>query len=297
MKEWLKKYWWLLVIIILLLFLPLFINCCYYMKSDCSALHEPSAWTSFWASYLSSIASFVMVFMTWRTIKQSKEQSEANRIANEAANEENRKANKEENEKNYQLQLKVMRYQQESQKLATIRTAVVEHLLAYNFNDIELVINKMAINPIEAHMIMKDLYDRIARTNIAINILMPQKSTGTNWNTFIKAKGEFLEKYRTILADIQLLILTKIKYGILTIENVRAELPQYQYKISSIMNNLIATFHPHIYDFSAQPFTFEKDFITQYIKSIPNISGDIQKASQAFIIAEENKVNTILERE
>lgn len=69
-----KKYWWLLIIVIVLLFLPLLINLCYYLESDCSALHAPSAWTSFWATYLAAIASFAMVVITYQTLKHSRRQ-------------------------------------------------------------------------------------------------------------------------------------------------------------------------------------------------------------------------------
>lgn len=74
MKVLLKKYWWLLIIVILLLFLPLLVNLCYYWESDCSALHAPSAWTSFWATYLAAIASFAMVVITYQTLKQNRQQ-------------------------------------------------------------------------------------------------------------------------------------------------------------------------------------------------------------------------------
>ena len=74
MKEWLKKYWSILAMVVFLLVLPLLINLCYRLESDCSELHAPSAWATFWATYLSAIASFVMVFATWWTLKQNKDQ-------------------------------------------------------------------------------------------------------------------------------------------------------------------------------------------------------------------------------
>lgn len=70
--EWFKKYWW--VIIIGLLILPLLINACYLLESDCSILHTPSAWATFWATYLAAIASFAMVLATWWTLKQNSKQ-------------------------------------------------------------------------------------------------------------------------------------------------------------------------------------------------------------------------------
>ena len=77
MKEWLKKYWSILAMVVFLLVLPLLINLCYRLESDCSELHTPSAWATFWATYLAAIASFAMVFITWLTLKKNKEQNDA----------------------------------------------------------------------------------------------------------------------------------------------------------------------------------------------------------------------------
>jgi hypothetical protein len=77
MKEWLKKYWSILAMVVFLLVLPLLINLCYRLESDCSELHAPSAWATFWATYLAAIASFAMVFITWLTLKKNKEQNDA----------------------------------------------------------------------------------------------------------------------------------------------------------------------------------------------------------------------------
>lgn len=75
--EWLKKYWSILAMVVFLLVLPLLINLCYRLESDCSELHAPSAWATFWATYLAAIASFAMVFITWLTLKKNKEQNDA----------------------------------------------------------------------------------------------------------------------------------------------------------------------------------------------------------------------------
>lgn len=72
--EWLKKYWSILAMVVFLLVLPLLINLCYRLESDCSELHAPSAWATFWATYLSAIASFAMIFFTWRTLKEMQRQ-------------------------------------------------------------------------------------------------------------------------------------------------------------------------------------------------------------------------------
>lgn len=75
--EWIKKYWAILAMVVFLLVLPLLINLCYRLESDCSELHAPSAWATFWATYLAAIASFAMVFITWLTLKKNKEQNDA----------------------------------------------------------------------------------------------------------------------------------------------------------------------------------------------------------------------------
>lgn len=75
--KWIKTYWLILAMVVFLLILPLQINLCYRLESDCSELHAPSAWATFWATYLAAIASFAMVFITWLTLKKNKEQNDA----------------------------------------------------------------------------------------------------------------------------------------------------------------------------------------------------------------------------
>ncbi len=72
--KWLKKYWSILAMVVFLLVLPLLINLCYRLESDCSELHAPSAWATFWATYLAAIASFAMIFFTWRTLREMQRQ-------------------------------------------------------------------------------------------------------------------------------------------------------------------------------------------------------------------------------
>ena len=150
--EWIKKHIALIIAIVLIiaLILPLGINALYLISTDCEVLHKPSEWTMFWGSYLGAIISAGVAFIILHIQRKD----------NEKDNNDNRENNKTQNEANRQLQLNIMRYQQEIHWLDNFRSASLEYCHAFNNNDVVLVTNLMWENPKDAFKILKTLYDK-----------------------------------------------------------------------------------------------------------------------------------------
>ena len=202
MIEYIEKYWKITLVILvgILLLLPTIINSLYLFNAWHYIFEEPSKWSAFWATYLSSIASFAMVFMTWKTIKQSKEQTESNKIDNEKANKENRQANKEENEKNRQLQLRVLKHQQETQWLNDFRKAGLDYIQIYSTNDLINVANMMLRNPLDVSNLLKKLFDREILNETQFAYFYKKDDRIDKLNEALKIH---YNKYDIVLRDIQ----------------------------------------------------------------------------------------------
>ena len=101
MINFLKKYWYWVLLILLA---PIAINFILLIPVFLPIAGDDKTWLAFWGSYSSAlITSMITLFVLYRQLMQ-----------NQKENEENRKTNKEENEKNRQLQLRVLKHQQET---------------------------------------------------------------------------------------------------------------------------------------------------------------------------------------
>lgn len=169
--EWIKKHTTLLVVIIIAfaLVLPICINALYLVNTDCEILHKPSEWTTFWGSYLGAIISAGVAFAILHIQRKD----------NEEDNKNNRENNKTQNEANRQLQLNIMRYQQEIHWLDNFRSASLEYCHAFNNNDVVLVTNLMWENPKDAFKILKTLYDKLGASEAHFSFLCKNDDKGS----------------------------------------------------------------------------------------------------------------------
>lgn len=190
--EWIKKHTTLLVVIIIAfaLVLPICINALYLVNTDCEILHKPSEWTTFWGSYLGAIISAGVAFAILHIQRKD----------NEEDNKNNRENNKTQNEANRQLQLNIMRYQQEIHWLDNFRSASLEYCNALNHNDIVLISNIIWDYPNDAFNMLKPLFDRIIETNTKLSFVRKQD---TKANELAKYIDDIYIAYKQTLNDLQ----------------------------------------------------------------------------------------------
>lgn len=194
--EWIKKHTTLLVVIIIAfaLVLPICINALYLVNTDCEILHKPSEWTTFWGSYLGAIISAGVAFAILHIQRKD----------NEEDNKNNRENNKTQNEANRQLQLNIMRYQQEIHWLDNFRSASLEYCHAFNNNDVVLVTNLMWENPKDAFKILKTLYDKLGASEAHFSFLCKNDDKGSILKSDV-FKTHLL--HQQLLDDIQWVVL------------------------------------------------------------------------------------------
>lgn len=194
--EWIKKHIALIIAIVLIiaLILPLGINALYLISTDCEVLHKPSEWTMFWGSYLGAIISAGVAFIILHIQRKD----------NEKDNNDNRKNNKTQNEANRQLQLNIMRYQQEIHWLDNFRSASLEYCHAFNNNDVVLVTNLMWENPKDAFKILKTLYDKLGASEAHFSFLCKNDDKGSILKSDV-LKTHLL--HQQLLDDIQWVVL------------------------------------------------------------------------------------------
>lgn len=151
-------------------------------------------WLTFWGSYLGAIISAGVAFAILHIQRKD----------NEKDNKNNRENNKAQNEANRQLQLNIMRYQQEIHWLDNFRSASLEYCHAFNNNDVVLVTNLMWENPKDAFKILKTLYDKLGASEAHFSFLCKNDDKGSILKSDV-FKTHLL--HQQLLDDIQWVVL------------------------------------------------------------------------------------------
>lgn len=93
-KKWWQILWWSLFLVCALLF-PVVLNVLINIPQRFPVVGTSADWLNFWGTYLSSIASAAMIFIALENIKESKRENSDNRL----------------------VQIKILAYQQEKNKI------------------------------------------------------------------------------------------------------------------------------------------------------------------------------------
>lgn len=147
-------------------------------------------WLTFWGSYLGAIISAGVAFIILHIQRKD----------NEKDNNDNRENNKTQNEANRQLQLNIMRYQQEIHWLDNFRSASLEYCNALNHNDIVSIYNIIWDYPNDAFNMLKPLFDRIIETNTKLSFVRKQNPKA---NELAKYIDDIYIAYKQTLNDLQ----------------------------------------------------------------------------------------------
>ena len=110
-----KKYWWLLILIVVA---PIIINYALLIPAFGPVVGDNVHWLSFWGSYLAALVSFIILFIQ-------------------------REDNHKENEQNRQLQINVLKYQQEMQWLNENKDILIDFALTLSKDDLIELSNKI----------------------------------------------------------------------------------------------------------------------------------------------------------
>ena len=292
MKEiisYLKRYWWAILIIF---GLPPFLNFFVFKPTSQLSAGTLQDWMSFWGNYLgatiSTLTAFVILFIQR---KDHKREVDLNRLENQRENGRNRQyahqenvilaeKNRLENDRNRQLQLRTLSYQQEVQWLSNLRKALANHICAYRENGIKEIINSIQDSSFESiQQKIKVLYDTLALTDTALDLVIIENPQTMVGETYKKEQGQLYQRFVSIIKDIQLL--TCLYYNKIPISN----------EDSNKLNKLIVAMGINSPTIDYNQFS---ELAHQITKPLPDIFETVRELSKNCIKDERQRIDSIL---
>lgn len=272
MKDWIMRYKWTILITIIVASVPIALNFILLLPSCTSIVGNNTEWLSFWSGYVSAAVAFIILHIQ--------------RMDNKQQIENNREENKCENEENRNLQLNILKHQQEMQWLNMFRQASVEYVSAYTYNDLVHSINVMRENPKEAFNILGRLLDRLAKCDISLGYVGLR---GENKEKLYKTCTSFFILYNDVVDDVQKMMVYIINTERLTFEAFCVDSADMQ--ITEDMKNIISLVATRKGLNMAQYFN---DVAMDRIKIIEEPATEIRDIFASYITAEQKRIDEIL---
>lgn len=254
----LKKH---ILVIVLLLCLPVIINFVLLIPSFTPVVGGSIEWLSFWAGYISANVAFIILYIQ-------------------------RKDNKRENKRNRELQLNILKHQQEMQWLNMFRKASVDYVSSYNYNDLVHSINIMRKNPEEAFNVLGALLDRLAKSDTNLAYIGWR---GENHKVLYDICAAFFTLYNDVINDVQNMLIYIINSKNVTFEAFCIDSKNMD--ITTEMRNIIAIIATQDGINMAQRFN---DVAITRIKIIEERAEKIRDVFAEYITAEQKRIDDIL---
>lgn len=184
----LKAYWWA---ILMVLIAPVLLNFIILIPAFSPVVGGSLDWLSFHGSYIGSvIASLITLYVLYKQLQQ---------------NERTRQENQTVNEKNRQLQLNILKYEQEKQWLQEMRSACINNINSYNVNDIREICNAFLFHDYEyISPKIKDVIDKLDYTDTTICSMLPIADDECT-HTFDEQRQRAYKEYMLMIQDIGIL--------------------------------------------------------------------------------------------
>lgn len=270
LKTILKKYWWILTISI---FAPIIINFSLLIPSFTPVVGTNIEWLSFFGSYIAAIipalGSFIILF-----------------IQREDNHRENKKREWE-NERNRQLQLDVLKYQQEIQWLNEKKNIFVDFALTLNKNNLIELANKMGESQ-NIFLDAKHLLDSLVKNDSRIGFISVSEETEEYQKLMYQQKAAF-QLYRDALIDLQQIN----KIFIVAEQSQRHRVMQECLKEESIkkgLKDVIATYPSYNAFLMQSPHAVA----IKLIFSMPDLLDLTRKAALVYVRSEEDRISQLL---
>lgn len=267
MMNWLKKHWRVVFIIDLIFMsvLPIVINACYLVETNCTILHKPSPWTTFWATYIAAAASLGMIIITMVSIQN----------------------NFVENKKNRELQLNILLYQQEQTWLNQFRKAAAEYVALYSYNDLVDVANIAREEaPYKAFYLVKELFSRAGKADLNLAFIQKESDLFKKLN---KDKTTLFVFYNQVLDDLQILLTIRISNPEISLKKGRNTVKGLSDDMQNIIDQIIE---------ECPQDNIKNQFNTAImtrIKLIETCEEKLRAQFNEYINLEQTRINNILQ--
>lgn len=274
----LKAYWWAILII---LAVPISLNFIVLIPAFLPIVGGSVEWLSFHGSYIGSIiASLITLYVLYKQLQHNHEENERTRQENQIVNEKNR-----------QLQLKILSYEQETQWLQEMRSACINNIDSYNVNDIREICTAFTFHDYEyISPKIKNIIDKLDYTDTTICSLLP--IAGDKYTqTFDEQRQRAYKEYMLMIQDIGILAIFLNK----DYETIQVGLP-FAHLSSKVKTNVnVQIVVPGL----------DKKYINAQLASIAlnRLSGErdiyesIRTASFNYLKKQQERINKILTEE
>lgn len=269
MKKFLKAYWWA---ILMVLIAPVLLNFIIMIPAFSPIIGKDTDWLSFHGSYIGSlIASLITLYVLYKQLQN----------------------NHQENETNRQLQLNILKYEQEKQWLQEMRTVCINNICSYSNNDVMEICNSFHFSP-DLKIILskiKALMDRLAQTDTAVGFLMPITNIDKSSTDFNRHRETAYASYMRTIKDIQ----TLANFINNDYKTIQSKLLMPDFKLSSDVKKSVETM-------IITPRISNINDINTHLASIAiqrsSASGvtfeNMRSASMQYLKQQEERINKIL---
>lgn len=253
-----KKYWWLLILIVVA---PIIINYALLIPAFGPVVGDNVHWLSFWGSYLAALVSFIILFIQ-------------------------REDNHKENKQNRQLQINVLKYQQEMQWLNENKNILLDFVLLLHKNDLIQLMKRMSEGQNISDSI-KQLMERFIAANSKIAFMcIPVQSD--EFNAFLVKREDAYKTYRSIILDVQEinLIFSKPLQDRKRYLTIRMQNGSISNNIKDIVDRMLS-----IEVFVSQDPAY---IMKTLIDKVPNLFMEVKQFALTYIRSEEERIAKIL---
>lgn len=147
-KKFLKAYWWAILIILVV---PILLNFIVLIPAFLPIVGDSVDWLSFHGSYIGSvIASLITLYVLYKQLQHNHEENEKTRQENQTVNEKNR-----------QLQLNILKYEQSRQWLTELKVKLTDYYTAFSLHDVRNLGDLILADPANVTVHKKYIQDVI----------------------------------------------------------------------------------------------------------------------------------------
>lgn len=258
-----KKYWWLLILIVVA---PIIINYALLIPAFGPIVGDNVHWLSFWGSYLAALipalGAFIILFIQ-------------------------REDNHKENERNRQLQVDVLKYQQEMQWLNEKKDILIDFALALSKDDLIGLSNKIG----EGKDILQDvktLMRNLVKNDSRVGFMnVPEKTEA--YKQFNDERHRAFYAHRDAILDLQEINILFMRTPLIQ-RHMTLQARLQQGLIHKGLQEVIATYPNEAAFIQANPF----DVSIGLISGIPDLLETTRKAALDYVRAEEERIAKIL---
>lgn len=276
------------ICIICIVGIPILINILILKPRLFDIVGTSTDWLSFWGGYLGAIISAGVAFAILCIQRQD----------NEKQSKKNRDENKIQNNSNRQLQLNVIKYQQQVQWLNELKSKCIEYFNAFDQNDIINLCNLIHKNKketiLEAEELINKLINKNNKATFAIEFLFTKERDEEEIKTLSKLQ-EYNLAFKALICDTQYIVRILKKNEdpnqlFINIDDYKKEnkIPQItENRLVDVLNN-----YNHFF------LTEYTSFINQLFRARKNFNSIlIQSTLSELLNYEENKINKIIDLE